>query len=91
MWNQIDIAAEMELPEDAIRDILETGRLDQLLQIDSKDPQVINAIMKDIDADANGMVHAYEACLAVSPAKYFCDDALLRYYDPHHNIQHQFP
>jgi len=90
MWNQIDIASEMELPEDAIRDVLETGKLDQLLQIDSKDPQVINAIMKDIDADANGLVHAYEACLAVTPVQYFCNE-LYRYYDPEHNIQHQFP
>lgn len=92
MWNQIDIAAEMELPEDAIRAILETGKLDQLLMIDSKDPLVIDAIMKDIDADANGLVHAYEACVAMSPAKYWCDDSpLLHYYDPYHNIQHKFP
>jgi len=81
----------MELSKDVIRGILEDGGLDQLLQIDSKDPKVIDAIMKDIDADANGLVHAYEACVAVSPAKYFCDDTLLSYYDPYHNIQHQFP
>jgi hypothetical protein len=62
-----------------------------LLQIDSKDSQVINTIMKDIDADGNGLVHAYEACLAVSPIKFFCDDELLRYYDPEHNIHNEFP